>query len=194
MNYKMMIPPNDIGDFREISNKQAEEHFNWYVSQIPFRLIQLKEYFNVIMNANILFDNSPFSLIQIWEIFETIIETEKKTEEELKSELERYPSWLHDRLTENDFKFTVNTLAIAMDIAIYFGETIIKNNPAVHWGYFTKPKKRASVNKPVLVGFIGEQDIDPREIVLNCMRKSLRNRNSSLLLNMFNIWCNEIIK
>lgn len=192
--YKMMIPPIEVGNFDELSKKQAEEHFKWYVDEIPFRLNQLEEYANAVMNANLVFDKKPSSLVTIWEWFESIMVTEKKTEKEINKEFEMYPQWLHNRILENDIKFTIDTLVVGMDIAIYFGETFIRNNPTIKWGYFTKPRKRASVNRPVLLGFVGQQDLDPREIILNCMRKSLRGKNPNLLLNLYNIWIDEIKK
>lgn len=42
MEYKMMIPPFEVGNFRELNKKQSDEHFKWYISQIPFRMEQLQ--------------------------------------------------------------------------------------------------------------------------------------------------------
>ena len=37
-----------------------------------------------------------------------------------------------------------------MDIAIYYGETIIKHNPQVQWTFLTKPKSYIHLNEPIL--------------------------------------------
>lgn len=191
MNYKMMVPPIEVGNFVDLSKKQAEIHFNWYLNEIPFRLSQLEKYANE-SKSKIVFNQEPYSLIAIWKWFENLITVEKKSKREIEKELSQYPIWLHDSIVENNEKFSSETLILGMDISIYFAQTFIKNNPSIHWGYFTKPKKRASVNKPVLLGFCGEQDLDPREIVLNCMRKSLREKDENMLLNFYNVWKNEI--
>lgn len=188
----MMVPPFEIDDFAKLSTKEAKEHFNWYISQIPFRLQQLEKYLNEELKENIKFDFSPSSLLDIWKCFESYVKTDKKTNKEIKEELEKYPQWLHESILETDYKFTVESLVVGMDIAIYFAETIIRNNPVIKWGYFTKPKSRMSVNKPVLLGFQASQDLDPREIVLNCMRKSYENKQFDRLFNIYNIWVEEI--
>lgn len=192
MEYKMMVPPIEVGDFRELSKKQTDEHFKWYIAQIPYRLEQLQTYINNEKKVNVKLDFSKNSLVRLWQWFENYMKTEKKSNEELAIELRKYPEWIHERINDQEYKFTLETMIIGMDLALYFAETIIKNNPSIEWGYFTKPKNRMSVNKPVLIGFKGGQDLDPREIILNCMRKSERDKNPERLMNTYDIWIDEI--
>jgi hypothetical protein len=192
MDYKMMVPPNEIINFSELRKKQVDEHFNWYVSQIPFRIRQLENYVNSELGENLEFDFSKKSLIYIWQWFEKYIKTEKKTENEMNEELIKYPQWLHSTILEEDYKFTLDSIILDMDLAIYFAETIINNNPTIKWGYITKPKNRMSVNKPVLLGFKGGQDLDPRNIILNCMYSTIENKDSQMLFNLYNIWIDKI--
>lgn len=87
----------------------------------------------------------------------------------------------------------METLKYGMDIAIYFAEIIIKNSDGrIQWGYFTRPPKRMSVNQPTLLGFKAGMDLNPRLIVINCTRRSSKERNNNRLLDMYNTWMNYI--
>lgn len=192
MEYELMIPPKEVGDFWKFSKEDAKEHFEWYISQIPFRLKQLEEFLNNECDTNLTLNYEPSSLIPLWEWFENNIKVEKLTEEEIQEELKKYPEWLHEEIRKNDTKFTTLSLAIGMDIAIYFAETFIRNNPSVKWWYFIKPKSHISVNRPVLLGFINKVDLDPRRIVFTCMQKSMEEKNSNRLFNAYNTWLEYI--
>lgn len=78
------------------------------------------------------------------------------------------------------------------DISFYFAETFLAQNPAVSWGYFTKPKNEVSVNMPVLMGFRANMKLDPRRIVHVCAQKSARARDKNRLLDIYHVWLNYI--
>ena len=52
-----------------------------------------------------------------------------------------------------------------MDVAIYFAEYIVKHNPSIYWGYFTKPKSYMYVNRPILLGVKCKVDMEPMSII-----------------------------
>jgi hypothetical protein len=39
-----MEPPVAIKDYAKLSKKLAKTHFNWFISQVPSRIDQLKEF------------------------------------------------------------------------------------------------------------------------------------------------------
>ena len=43
MNREITSPPHDNLSFKEMNKKQAEEYFEWYVSQIPLKIELLEE-------------------------------------------------------------------------------------------------------------------------------------------------------
>ena len=49
-----------------------------------------------------------------------------------------------------------------------------------------------SVNQPTLLGFKADMDLNPRLIVINCTRRSSKERNNNRLLDMYNTWMNYI--
>ena len=92
----------------------------------------------------------------------------------------------------NARKISSLTYAISLDIAIYFAETFRKNNNGSYWGFFTKPKNRMSVNRPVLLGFKHDMDLDPRIIVETCIWHSLDKKNEKLLYDTYGVWQNYV--
>ncbi len=190
MQYKMMIPPFKTVKFWEMNKKQAEEYFEWFISQIDYRI-------SLILNAamedgiDYCFDYSVESLIPLWDWYENKITYRKLSESEYQSLLNDYPEWIRDFIPTSNLSF--ETLMYCSDLAIYFAQVIIKNNsPKISWGYFTKPKNRANVNEPTLLGFKYDKDLNPRVIVENCTRRSGREKSSTRLYDMYNIWMEYI--
>ncbi len=168
MVYEIMVPPFEVKDFESMNKKEAKRHFDWYVAQIPERVNLLKQYLSIVAEKEIVLDYSVNSLRTVWGLFEPEIKIVPKSKEEIELELKNAPDWLRDEIEKNSTKLARETLIVAMDIAIYFAEVFVKNNPGIYWGYYTKPKSRSSVNRPVLLGFKNGVDMDSRVIILNC--------------------------
>ena len=190
MKYELMIPPFEYDNFEDFNKNQTEEYFQWYVNQINHRMEVLNNWL-IYEGEAIELDYSPESLIPLWGWYEKHIILENKTEGELEQERAKYPEWMRDEISTT--KISIETLKFAADIAIYFAETIIKNNLGkVYWGYFTKPKNRMSVNQPVILGFKANVDLDPRLIVVNCTRHSIDEEKPTRLYEMYKIWLEDI--
>ena len=58
---------------------------------------------------------------------------------------------MEENIRKITMKYTDETLSLALDIPIYYGETIIKNYPNMYWGHFTRPKREFFANKPVIL-------------------------------------------
>lgn len=190
--YKLMIAPFEHDGFRNLSKKQAEEYFYWYVGQSMIRIDQLYKYIQSTGGTTFSCEYTPYSLVDLWSWFETQIYMVEKSEEEYQAELKQFPEWVHDSIAKN--KFSVRTLALITDISFYFAETFIKCNPMIKWGYFTKPKNEVSVNMPVLLGFKATMKLDPRRIVYVCAQKSSDQHDKNRLLNVYQTWAKYIEK
>lgn len=171
MEYDYLVSSFDFDSFDNISKKQADEYFRWYVSQSETRIDLLKMFIDENHSGGVNFDYSPNSLVPLWKWFE----------DEILFNGQGFGSE-----SENDFSGGV--LKIITDISFYFAEVFIKNTPTIKWGYFTKPKNRMSVNKPVLVGFKADMILDPRLVVRNCAYRSADNKNSEILYNIYFNW------
>lgn len=186
MEYEYMISPVKNYDFFEFTKEEAKIYFNWYMEEKGHRIEMLEEY---VHNAgvDIDFDHSPESLIPLWRWYETIIVSEKKTEEEIEAEKRKLPEWLHSQISEE--KISMNTLKFGMDIAIYFAEVMIRNSEGkLHWGYVTKPKNYINVNRPVVSGFKAGKDLNPSRTVYVLTLKSEEEKNEKRLYNSYYVW------
>lgn len=168
MEYNYLVSPFDFDSFDNINKKQADEYFRWYISQSGIRIDLLRAFINENHPGRFDPDNSPDSLVPLWKWFEDEI--------------------LFDGQNPCNAELPGETLKIITDISFYFAEVVLYNNPGIKWGYFTRPKNRMSVNKPVLVGFKTDMDLDPRLVVRNCAYRSLDNKNSENLYNIYKNW------
>lgn len=136
----------------------------------------------------IFLDKSPESLIPLWGWFEEQIEWVEKSEKEIHDEIQEKPNWMREIILQSTKKMTILTMALANDIAKYFGETIVHNNPNIRWGYLLKPAKLDGVKQPILLGFKGDVSMNPRGIVHVCILKSSRQKNKMKLNETYTNW------
>lgn len=190
MEYEMMIPPFEHGEFIKMKKKEAQEYFDWFTSQVSNRIDILRKVL-VKEGLNDILDFSAESLVPLWEWYEKkIIFIEKETEE-LLDEITKQPNWMKSEILTT--KVSPETLKYALDISIYFAEIIRRDSKGkIDWGYFSSPSKRISVNEPTLLGFKSDMDLNPRLIVLNCTRRSGRELLKTRLFDMYNTWMTYI--
>lgn len=153
MTYPWMAPPFEMKPFEEMNKKEAKQHFDWYISQIPERIEVLKE----LTEHKISLDYSKESLIPLFDWYLSQVTIYKLSDKEIEAELEdlrQYPDFVYEdekeSLLANPVELKKEDYALAMDIAIYYAETIIKNYPQVKWTFFTKPKSFVYLNEPIL--------------------------------------------
>lgn len=190
-----MDPPFEVKPFGKMSAKEAKKHFEWYVSEVPNRINLLIDLFGATGGGEKKYlDLSPKSLIILWEWFLPNIKTTLKTKEEIDNELQNIPDWLKDEVRRNNKKLSVASTTLAMDIAIYFAETLIKHfEKNLKWGYITKPKSLEYVNSPVLVGFKSDMELNPRTVVYNLTLDAIDgNTSKEALYQLFKVWLEYI--
>ena len=191
MDYLWMVPPFKLKPFVKMNKKEAQQHFDWYLQQIPTRIQILHD----LTNGKVKLDHSKESLIDLFKWYLSVIEIRTLSDEELEKELDElreYPDFIYEdekeRLLQNPVDLEVNDYALAMDIAIYYGETIIKHNPQVQWTLITKPKSHAYLNQPIL--YFEDDEVlyerNPRRLLQVIIQKIKRNKvNDQYLYNRF---------
>ena len=189
--YKEMVIPFDAVPFEEMKKKQAEQYFQWYMDTLVERLRRLQNY---IMETGgiVVLDKTPASLIGLWEWFEPRIELCRKTEKELEHELDGCHERMKQHVFENPNKLSAETVAVAWDVAAYFGEVVIENNEQIRWGYLSIPKKLNGVNRPRLLGFAGDMSVYVYGRVEVCIWKSVKNNDKMRLYDMYKV-CKDMI-
>ena len=188
VTYDLMVSPVKTKTFEEYSKEDARIYFDWYVAQSEKRINQLIQYCSKTSSSEIAFDETPNSLIPVWAWFEEQITTQKKTESEMQAALQGRPLWVQEEIKKVDWRFTTLTRALAIDMSFYFAQVMMKNHPSVKWGYFTKPKNQASVNRPVLFGFIKKKYMDPRNVIIVCCRHSVEKKDANRLYDLYMNW------
>ncbi|NPC93597.1 hypothetical protein HOO54_15465 [Bacillus sp. WMMC1349] len=153
MDYPLTAPPFKMKDFEEMTKKEANEFFDWFIEEIPSRIEVLKEQ----TEHKIKLDYSKESLIDLFTWYLSQITVYELSEEEIQANLDdlcQYPDFVYEsekeRLLKNPVELKKENYTLAMDIAIYYGEVIIKNFPQIQWTFFTKPKSQSDLNEPIL--------------------------------------------
>lgn len=181
MDYLWMAPPFKMKPFVKMNKKEAQQHFDWYLQQIPLRIQVLYDLTNGIVKL----DYSKESLIDIFKWYLSVIEVRTLTDEEIQKdldELRQYPDFIYEdekeRLLQNPVDLEVNDYALAMDIAIYYAETIIKHNTQVQWTFLTKPKSYIYLNESIL--HFEDENVEfnrnPRQLLNVIIQKIKKNK------------------
>ena len=189
--YPLMIPPV-TKDFSDFNTAETRQYFDWYIAQSEKRINQLQNYILLTGASDVILNGTVSSLVSLWKWLEENLEIEKKNEEELEAEMVGRPEWMHDEIRKNDWKFTVLTNALAVDVSFYFAQIFINNYECIRWGYYTKPKSLVSINRPVLVGFVDNTFLDPRRIIINCCRLSMCEKKETRLLETYRVWTQHV--
>jgi hypothetical protein len=192
MEYVLMVPPFEMKPFREMTKKEAQRHFDWYIGEIPGRIELLKNaYAETGGGRKEDLDGSPESLIKLWQWYIDNAEIEEKSEEAKRLERESSPEWMHKSL--KDKKMSTLWLSVAMDMAMYFSECFIKEHDTISWGFVSKPKSLVHVNKPVLVGFRNGVVLEGTRILSVRTFKFIDGeRNPNGLLKTYKVWSEDV--
>lgn len=187
-HYHLMVPPFEFVPFEKMNKKQAKEYFDWFILQTESRILELQAYAKLHGITHSVFDDSIRSLIPVWEWYESQITLTKKSPEEIQRELIGRPKWMHGIIEQSTERLSDLTIATAIDLSFYFAKVFLIHNPSISWGIRTKPKSLASVNRPVLTGFIKDMILDPSRIVIVSAEKSSRAPFSTRLLDLYQTW------
>lgn len=82
MEYLLMQPPFEMKPFKDMTKKEAQNHFDWYVREIPTRIELLKNAYSAtggIEKKDL--DYSSESLIKLWQWYINNADIEEKSEE-----------------------------------------------------------------------------------------------------------------
>lgn len=195
MEYPLMDPPFEVAPFEDMTKKEAEHHFIWYKNEIPNRIQLLKDAFERTSKKDKRCLNlKPESLKELWAWFVPRVETVPKTKKELKEEIKAAPSWLKEEIENDTDKLSLGTLTVGMDIAIYFGEVFVEEYDHLNWGFVTRPKSLAHVNRPVITGFSSGDKLDPRNVIYISTLKVAKKTDISndALYELFQVWSERV--
>ncbi|KWX87560.1 hypothetical protein AMQ83_12345, partial [Paenibacillus riograndensis] len=152
--YPKLVAPFGIIPFEIMTKKQARQHFDWFISQIPTRIEALiAHYVETLGGRKEELNLSQESLINLWKWFIQRIEMVPKTKEELEKDIDAVPDWLKAEVANNTLKFSELTSSLIIDVGIYFGSVFLNEMRTLEWGVIYKPKNHVDINRPVITGF-----------------------------------------
>lgn len=180
-----MQPPFEFVPFTEMTPKQAQEHFDWFINEIPSRIEMLIGAIKDTGTNSNEIDFTVESLKPLWVWFKERITTVPRSSEEIDRIKNSVPEWIRDDV--QDWDLSKETLTLAIDIAIYLSEVFIRNNPSLHWGLLKKPKSDISFNRPVVFGF-RNSELEPTRVIVNLCSSYVEGKPNKDLLSLFEVW------
>jgi hypothetical protein len=140
------VPPR----FLELSREELRKYNDWFVAVIPERIGILESavkktpgYESWVAN----FDPSSLRGVGNWYM------SKAKLRDRSEAELKEIKARLLFDVSVPDKELTDETVAIAIDLGMYFGSVLIKNYPALNWDCHANDKKFADYGQPIIVGF-----------------------------------------
>lgn len=191
MEYQVIRPPQLV-NFREMDGKQAREYFNWFISQIPIRVVQLKRYIQSTQEYERWeadYTSESLNLLGKW--FCDQIKTRQRSSEDIETIYANSPEWFRN-IQIPDFDLSKVTVSISFDVGVYLSQVIITNVQGLRWEIVTKPKKDVNFHQPVLTNG-GYLVFNPVGIVLTYAYGIVQGtKGPNRLRELYEIWAKTL--
>jgi hypothetical protein len=184
-DYQLFIHPSFL-TVREMSKEQAKEYFQWFLTQIPLRLYELRQVLDNTGKSKLALDFSSESFMKLSKWIDQYAQSRPLTIEELEEGKKTIPSWLH-----KDIPPTIKnelTRSLCADIGIYFGEIFRRKYPFLRWDFVQKPKSDIDYHQPVVVTFNNKIELNPISVINNIVGKKVDKRGANKQPNIFDVW------
>jgi hypothetical protein len=165
--------------------KELQAYKEWFHAVMPERLTVLAR----AVKSTAGFQNwepdlSPESLGPLGAWFRDQVETRTRTAKEL-GEIEFRLTFPIDIPNE---ELTNQTFSLALDVGMYFGQTIVKNLPGTRWDQPVKNQKFADYGQPVIMGF-GTVPLNPVRIAVTLAYAfAAKEQTGDRLRALFDVW------
>lgn len=191
MEYQVIRPPQLV-NFREMDGKQSREYFNWFISQIPIRVTELKKYVQSTLEYERWeADLTPESLDILGKWFYEHIETRQRNREEIETIFANSPDWFRN-IQIPDYDLSKITVSISFDVGVYLSQVITTNVQGLRWEIVTKPKKDINFHQPVLTNG-GYLVFNPVGIVLTYAYGIVQGtKGPNRLRELYEIWAKTL--
>jgi hypothetical protein len=161
MSYSIIQPPFTL-KFRDMSADELKGYRRWFLEIMPARVIELHHAVNSAPDFGAWKpDHSRDSIENLGLWLSHQVETRPRTGGEI-DEIKRRSVFDFEISTR---ELTNRTYSLALDVGMYFGETLRKHYPALEWDQPVKNKKFADFGQMVLLGF-GRATLNPVRIVV----------------------------
>ena len=153
--------------FQELSKKEANDYFSWFLSHIDERSLYLVDKVSVdLKTSRDLLDFSLDSTKIIWEWFLHVAEVTKTPQNVLanfEKSLEGKPrSFIEHMLKDYEKELSVFTEYVLRDIGMYIAKMFISSFQCLKWTIKYTPKSYVHVNVPLIAGFVDDNETYPK--------------------------------
>jgi hypothetical protein len=181
LTYNLIQPPFKLKQPREISQKERERYFQWFMEVLPQRTDELAQAVRQSPGFEAWQpDLTPGSLDALGDWFAGQIEirTRKRTEAEIQAIL-------------SDEQLTTRTLSLAMDVGMYFSRVLLKSYGSLRW---VQPvdKQFVDYGQPVLAG-VGPLSLNPVRVARVLARRvATKAETGKRLRELYAIWAHQL--
>ncbi len=184
MDYAIIQPPFAL-TFREMPKKELQAYKEWFHGVMPERLSVLARAVRGTPGfQNWEPDLNPDSLGPLGAWFRDQVETRKRTAEEIGA-IESKLTFPIDVPNED---LTNRSFSLAMDVGMYFGQTIVNSLPGTRWDQPLRNAKFADYGQPVIIGF-GTVPLNPvRVAVTLAYAFAAKEQSGDRLRALFEVW------
>lgn len=162
----------EMKELWSLTGKEAKEYYLWFLKQKDVRIKYLQQYLKE-HNYNFDLDFTDESIKDIWTWYRDVMKSIDNTVKKDKSNTKE----LFDILAK-----------IRVDIAIYFGETLIHNYPTLKWDYIKESKQYVYYNNLAIIGFRFTSYVIPTEEVRKSNTDEMLRHFESNLYNYYEYW------
>ena len=171
IQYQYMIPPF-FRPYKEMTDREANQYFEYYISQIPIRIAYLQNFLDKNADKKIKLDFTENSLVEFWDWYGDLLVEQQKT----------------DYQENTPLHLSYGVLGISSDFAMYFGELFVRKNPTIRRGYLKKPKNNLFFHRPSLMGFQHNLCYCPEQTISVLVCRALKEKNSNAVCDIVKSW------
>jgi len=189
MTYVYFVPPR-IKKFRDISAAELGDYKRWFFEVLPSRIAGLQREVNLDAETRDWRpDHSRASIESLGLWLARHVEARARTPEEI----DRIKGRLTFEVDVPDWDLTSKTSSLAVDVGMYFGETLRANFPIVEWYQPVKDKRYVDFGQVILRGF-GKAEHNPVRVAANVCRGLIGGRETGKRLGeVYDLWGAEAI-
>lgn len=183
------LQPAFTRPIKEMSKSELKKYFEWFLTTLPQRVYALAG----AVRSSPGFetwqaDETPESLGALGAWFEAQVKTRTMTSAERNDIVAKgsFPVEIpSDELTEH-------SLSVAMDVGMYFSQTLIKNYPSLRWQQPLNNKNFVDYGQPVLSGF-GPVALNPvRTMIVLSYGLADKSQTGHRLRELYDYWAARV--
>jgi hypothetical protein len=189
MTYEIIQPPFTL-KFREMSRKELDDYFQWFLSMIPDRIAELAKAVQTTPGFEEWQpDRTPASLDSLGEWLYRHVESRPRTDEEIQEIALRSSFPIGDPGEE----LTNRTFSLAVDTGIYLSQVFLNNHPSLRWSQEFGDKQFVDYGQPVLAGFRPSPFNPVRMMVTLAYGLVRKSKDGRRLRGLYDYWIKNIV-